>query len=49
MEGDEVQPQWERKSEEDVFQSTLCFSDSCSIGSHPEGSSNPGEESIFVV
>lgn len=49
-EGDEVQPQWERKSDEDVFKSKLCFSDCFGIGSHPEGSSNPGEEEkIFSV
>ena len=49
VEGAEVQPQWERKSDKDVFTSKLCFSDRSGIGSRPEGSSNSGEEKIFVV
>jgi hypothetical protein len=47
--GGEVQSQWERKSDKDVFKSKLCFSDYSRIGSHPEGSANPGEEKIFLV
>lgn len=47
MKGGEVQPQRDKKSDKDVFKSKLCFSDRSSIGFHPEGSSNPGEEKIF--
>lgn len=39
----------ERKSDKDVFKSKLCFSDRSGRASHPEGSSNPGEEKIFLV
>lgn len=49
VKGDEVQSQWERKSDEDVFKSKLCFTDGSGIGSYPKGSSNPGEEKIFLV
>lgn len=49
MKGAEVHPQRERKSDKDVFKSKLCFSDRSGIGSHPEGSSDSGEETIFLV
>ena len=49
VKGGKVQPQWERKSDKDVFKSKLCFSDCSGIGSHPDDFSNPGEEKIFLV
>lgn len=49
VKGGEVQPQWERKSDKDVLKSKLCFSDCSGMGCRPEGSSNPGEEKIFLV